>query len=208
MDSRKPVRVLIAEDEFLVSKEIARTIKDIGHKHIGTAIDGEQAVEMTMSLQPDVVIMDIEMPKMDGLKAAHKIQSQCPTPIVILTAHESRDLYDRASEAGVGVYLTKPPVAEELARAIILVIARHEDLMTARRLYAQLAMKTKELEKANEEIKVLRGIIPICMKCNKVRDENGHWHEFKKYVLDHSHTRFSHTLCTECFEKEMKKNMG
>ena len=205
METQKRIRALVVEDDFLVSQGVSRIIKEIGHDHIGTATDGEQAVEMTVALEPDVVIMDIEMPKMDGLEAARQIQARCPTPIVILTAHESRDLYDRASEAGVGVYLTKPTIPEELDRAITLVIARHEDLMTSRRLYEELVTKTKELEKALKEVKTLRGIIPICMKCHRIRNDDGYWHRVEVYLTEHTEAEFSHGLCTRCCEEEKKK---
>ena len=119
MDNQK-IKVLVAEDEFLVSEEIARSVKNIGYNLVGVASDGEQAVQLTCNLKPDVILMDLKMPKMDGLEAAKMVREKCPTPIVVLTAHESMDLVSEASQMGVSAFLTKPPNQEEIERAITI----------------------------------------------------------------------------------------
>jgi AmiR/NasT family two-component response regulator len=156
--------------------------------------NGDDAVEKTCELHPDVVLMDIQMPEMDGLQASQRIQRRCPTPVVVLTAYESSDLFKRASETGVGAYLIKPPKSSEIERAIIIAMARHKDLMRLRHL-------NEELEKALSEIKILRGIIPICMGCKKIRDDTGYWNLVEEYISDHSEAEFSHVLCPECMKK-------
>ncbi|MFH2122276.1 MAG: response regulator [Pseudomonadota bacterium] len=201
MHDQRTIRVVMAEDDFLVGKEIERTLKIKGYEVIGRATSGTQAIEMVKALQPDLVVMDIKMPQMDGLEATERIQQQCPTPVVILTAHETPDFLETASMAGAGAYLIKPPNPDELERAISIAMARHQDLMTMRRLLATIEVKNKELEKAMEEIKVLRGIIPICSFCKKIRDDEGVWEQLEKYISDHSEALFSHGVCPECCEK-------
>ena len=99
------IKVLIAEDDFLIAEEITRIIKNSGYQHVGTASNGEKAVELSTSLKPDVIIMDIKMPKMNGLEAARKIANEnSQVAIIILTAHESHDLIEEASESGVAAY--------------------------------------------------------------------------------------------------------
>jgi AmiR/NasT family two-component response regulator len=140
---------------------------------------------------------------MDGLEAARRIQERCPTPVVVLTAHESEDLVQKAGEAGVAAYLTKPPRAPEIERAITIALARHEDLMALRRLNQELAARNAELERALAEVKTLRGIIPICMDCKKIRDDEGFWQRVDIYVQEHSHAEFSHSFCPQCAEQRM-----
>ena len=117
MPQQDSIRVLIAEDDFLLSTSIKRTLQNIGFEVVGTAGNGKQAVDMVIELEPDIVLMDIKMPDVDGIEATRIIQKQKPTPVVILSAHESNDLIQQATEAGVSAYLTKPPEQEEIERA-------------------------------------------------------------------------------------------
>jgi len=146
---KKELKILIAEDDFLVSEEIVRIIKQIGYIHAGTAPNGLKAVEMVKEIKPDLVLMDIKMPKLNGLEAAKIIQDIVPTPIVILTAHESQSLVENASENGVGAYLTKPPIAEEIERAVTIAFARQTDLINSRKLISLLEKKERELKELN-----------------------------------------------------------
>lgn len=194
MGAQHSVRIIIAEDDFLVGKEIRRALECLGHDIITEVSTGDDAVEKTCELHPDVVLMDIQMPGMDGLQASRCIQRRCPTPIVVLTAHESGDLYKWASDAGVGAYVVKPPRPSEMERAIIIALARHKDLMRLRHL-------NEKLEKALSEIKTLRGILPICAGCKKIRDDTGYWNIVEDYIRDHSEAEFSHAICPECMKK-------
>jgi AmiR/NasT family two-component response regulator len=185
---------LIADDDALVVEAIQETLENIGHVVVGKVADGHQAVEATQALRPDLVLMDIKMPKMDGLTAARKIQNCCPTPVVLLTAFESQDLVEVATEAGVGAYLIKPPQAREMRRAIAIAIARFADLVELRRLNA-------ELQDALAQVKLLSGLLPICASCKKIRDDDGNWHQIEAYIRDHSEAKFSHGLCQACAQE-------
>lgn len=112
--AKDKIRVLVAEDDFLIGHEIMRILEQSGYQRAGIAPNGEKAVEMVRELRPDVVLMDIKMPRMDGLTASIEIQKLCPTPVVILTAQESTDFVAEASRAGVSAYLTKPPAPKKL----------------------------------------------------------------------------------------------
>lgn len=201
MDTKKTIRVLIAEDDFLVSKEIGRIVKSIGYEQVGTANNGEEAVRQTCLLQPDVVLMDIKMPQLSGLEAVSRIQDSCPTPVVILTAHESEELVNAAGQKGAGAYVTKPPGTEEIKRAVTIAMARHADLMQLRDLNKKLYEKNLALEDALAEIKTLRGILPICSHCKQIRDDQGYWHKIESYIQSHSEAAFSHGVCPDCIEK-------
>jgi len=194
----KSIKILVVEDEYLVSEDIIRGLKAHGYVDIIEASDGEEAFEKTCALQPDVVLMDIMIPMLDGIEAARKIQDCCPTPIVIITAYESPDLLEKAVGAGVSAFLTKPPQQDEIERAIVIALARHADLMEVRRL-------NMELEKSLSEIKTLRGIIPICSYCKKIRDDKGLWEKLEAYLHSHSEAEFSHGVCPECYKKIMEE---
>jgi len=139
MNTHKAVRVLIVEDNALFSKSIQRMLEDIGYTVAGTAADGLDGIHMAQSLRPDVILMDVGMPKMDGIQATQHIQTHCPTPVVILTAYEPPDLLEQASAAGVGAYLVKPPKPSEIERAITIAMARFADMLELRKSKQQVA---------------------------------------------------------------------
>jgi two-component system, response regulator PdtaR len=198
MKRNSEINVLIAEDEYLISEEIERSVKKIGCKVIGKASNGEEAVKMVLEKKPDIVLMDIHMPKLNGIEATLLIQEKCPTPVVILSAHESTDMLDIAKNSGISAYLTKPAKPAEIDRAIVVAVARHEDLMELRKITEELKKKNIELEDALKEIKTLRGIIPICSNCKKIRDDRGSWHQMEKYISKYSEAVFSHGICDKC----------
>lgn len=191
MKLKETIRVLVAEDNPVDSEIIKHSLHKIGFEMVGLAVTGVEVVDMTVSLRPDVVLMDIEMPELDGLDATRQIQTRQPTPVVFLTAHEGEDFIEKASEVGASAYLSKPPMAKDLERAIIMALARHDDLMECWRL-------NRELEKALKEIKTLQCILPICSSCKKIRDDKGYWSQLDAYLRQHSDVGFTHSLCPEC----------
>jgi AmiR/NasT family two-component response regulator len=194
MKTNREVRVLIAEDDAMVARLTQTELESIGLKVVGTAADGPQAVAMANALKPDVVLMDITMPELDGIEAAAAIQVGCPTPVVILTAHNAPELVARATAAGVGAFVIKPPRADELERAITIAVARHADLM-------ELGQLNLELQQALAEVKTLTGLLPICSGCKKIRDDQGYWKQVEVYIMQHTEAKFTHGLCPECLDK-------
>jgi AmiR/NasT family two-component response regulator len=196
--NEKPLQILIVEDDFLVRTEIKRTLKQSGHHVLGEASNGKIAVEKTIELSPDVILMDIEMNVMNGIDAAGIIQSQKPTPIIFLTAHESADIVEMATKAGASAYLTKPPNRNEIDRSLMIALARHTDIMELRKLNTKLEKQRADLELALAEIKTLQGIIPICSYCKKVRDDKGYWDDVDNYIRTHTDAQVSHGICPDC----------
>jgi AmiR/NasT family two-component response regulator len=194
MITQQPLKILIAEDQEFMNKMIQYQMEEIGHTVIGQAMNGRQAVELVEVLQPDVVLMDIEMPEMDGLEAAQLIEEKHPCPIVLLTSHDNPEMVRRASQLGVGAYLMKPPSAEDIERAMIMAVARFADLTELRRL-------NNELQKALDNVKVLTGLLPICANCKKIRDDKGYWEAVEGYFTKHSGVQFTHGICPDCTEK-------
>ena len=121
-------RVLIAEDEALIRLDLAEMLVEEGYDVVGEAGDGETAVRLALDLKPDLVILDIKMPIMDGLAAAERIAAERVAPVVILTAFSQRDLVERARAAGAMAYLVKPFQKSDLVPAIEIALSRYQEI--------------------------------------------------------------------------------
>ena len=126
------MRVLIAEDETIIRLDLRALLERSGLEVCAEARDGLEAVELARSEQPDVAILDVKMPRLDGIDAARRILEERPIPIVMLTAYEQAELVSRAVEAGVFGYLVKPFREQDLLPAIRAARARHEELAALR----------------------------------------------------------------------------
>ena len=142
-DVDKPRRVLIAEDEALIRLDLAEMLREEGYDVVGEAGDGQEAVELAEKLMPDLVIMDVKMPRRDGIDAATEIAGKRIAPIVVLTAFSQRDLVERARDAGAMAYLVKPFSITDLIPAIELALSRFGEIAA---LEAEVATLTDRLE--------------------------------------------------------------
>ncbi|MEU6646024.1 response regulator [Saccharomonospora sp. NPDC046836] len=136
-------RVLVAEDEALIRLDLVEMLREEGYEVVGEAGDGEEAIKLANDLKPDLVILDVKMPKLDGIEAASKITGDRVAPVVILTAFSQRDLVERARDAGTMAYLVKPFAKRDLVPAIELAISRFSELQA---LESEVAGLTDRLE--------------------------------------------------------------
>ena len=132
-------RVVIAEDEALIRMDLAEMLAEEGYDVVGQAADGEKAIELAESLRPDLVILDVKMPKLDGIAAAERIAEQRIAPVVILTAFSQRDLVERARDAGAMAYLVKPFTKDDLVPAIEMAVSRFSEIAVLEKEVADLA---------------------------------------------------------------------
>jgi response regulator NasT len=123
-----PRRVVVAEDESLIRMDIVETLRDKGFDVVGEAGDGNRAVELAFALKPDLMVMDIKMPDLDGLSAAEKI-AELKIPVVLLTAFSQQELVTRAAEVGAMAFLVKPFSPQDLLPAIEIALSRHAQLV-------------------------------------------------------------------------------
>ncbi|MDH3679837.1 MAG: response regulator [Acidimicrobiia bacterium] len=123
-----PTRVVLAEDEALIRLDLRESLVDLGYEVVGEAADGAEALTVVRETNPDVVILDVMMPGVDGLTAAREIMTDRLAAVVILTAYSQRDLVEQARDAGAMAYLVKPYQQEELVPAIELAVARFREL--------------------------------------------------------------------------------
>jgi two-component system, response regulator PdtaR len=126
--SAPPVTVLVAEDEALIRMDLVELLGECGYRVVGQASDGQAAVDLARELRPDVVFMDVAMPRRDGLSAAEEIIADGLAPVVMVTAFSQRETVQRAAAAGVLGYLVKPFGRADLAPAIEVAVARWEQM--------------------------------------------------------------------------------
>ena len=124
-----PRRVVVAEDESLIRLDIVEILRDNGFDVVGEAGDGETAVKLATELKPDLVVMDIRMPQLDGIEAAERLTKDHVAPVVLLTAFSQKDLVERASEAGALAYVVKPFTPADLLPAIEIALARYAQII-------------------------------------------------------------------------------
>lgn len=122
-------RVVVAEDESLIRLDLVEMLREEGYEVVGEAGDGAVAVKLANELKPDLVVLDVKMPVLDGISAAEQIREARLAPVLILTAFSQRDLVERATKAGAMAYVTKPFTKEDLVPAIEMAITRHEEIV-------------------------------------------------------------------------------
>lgn len=136
-------RVVIAEDEALIRMDLAEMLQEEGYDVVAEAGDGETAVKLAQEHRPDLVILDVKMPVLDGISAAERIAEERVAPVLILTAFSQRELVERAREAGAMAYLVKPFSKSDLVPAIEMAVSRYAEIIS---LEAEVADLTERFE--------------------------------------------------------------
>jgi AmiR/NasT family two-component response regulator len=158
---RPPLRVLVAEDEALIRMDLVEMLEEDGYSVVGQAGDGASAVRLATELRPDLVILDVKMPVLDGLSAAEQVVAARIAPVVILTAFSQRDLVERAREAGVMAYLVKPFQRKDLLPAIEMAVSRFSELVALEKEVGDLSGRLearKLVDRAKAVLQTERGM--------------------------------------------------
>jgi len=156
-------RILIAEDETLIRMDLSEMLKEAGYEVVGEATDGLEAIELAKQLKPDLAILDVKMPKLDGISAASEIISICPT--LMLTAFSQRELVERARDAGVMGYVVKPFTIADLIPAIEIAFSRFIEL-------SKLRVEISDLSERLETRKLLdraKGVLMQTLNLSEVQ---------------------------------------
>lgn len=151
-EAQQGQRVLLAEDEALIRLDLAEMLTEAGYEVVGQASNGEEAVSLAESLRPDLIIMDIKMPVMDGLTAAETIGEQRICPVIMLTAFSQKELVERARDAGVMAYIVKPFTVSDVTPAVEVALSRWAELKALESEVADLGERL-ETRKAVEKAK-------------------------------------------------------
>jgi sigma-B regulation protein RsbU (phosphoserine phosphatase) len=191
------MRILIAEDSSTARTILTAMLEKCGHEVLATC-DGLQAWgALRRPDAPRLAILDWMMPGMDGpdvCRRARSLRTERPCYLMLLTTRSDKADLVAGLEAGANDYVTKPPDLGEL-RARIEVGRRLVEAQD------QLADKVEQLRSALDHVKTLRGILPICAHCKKIRDDAGYWSQVETYVRNHSEAEFSHGICPSCVAK-------
>ncbi len=201
MDKR--YRILAVDDEYINTQVIKSLLRE--EYDVLTALNGEEAIDMVKRYIPDLILLDVMMPDISGFEVCKIIKADelyADIPIIFLTALDTHDGQLEGLELGAIDYLTKPI-------KLPLLKLRVRNHMALKEQRDQLVRQKEELEAALARVKQLEGIIPICMYCKKIRDDQQSWHQLESYISNHSEARFSHGMCPHCAEEQMKiiKNM-
>lgn len=163
MSEPAPRRVVVVEDEALIRMDVVEVLQENGFEVVGEGADGETAIELARSLRPDLVVMDITMPKMDGLTAAEIIGKERLAPVVMLTAFAQPEFVARAVEAGAIAYVVKPFTPERLLPQIEVALSRHQELLAVEAEVSD-ALERLETRKVLERAK---GLLQLKMKLSE-----------------------------------------
>jgi response regulator NasT len=160
-------RVLICEDEGLTALRLQATLKNLGYEVVGEARDGEEAVAAAARLQPDAILMDVRMPRLDGISATERIMSARPTAIVMITAYSERELVERALQAGASGYLVKPVSDDQIEPALRIALSRFGEL-------SELQHEVHDLKEALEARKVVERAKGILMRRFEIAEDEAY----------------------------------
>jgi response regulator NasT len=155
LSEKTSVRILVAEDEALISMDLVEMLQEAGYEVVAQATNGEEAIALALEHQPDLAILDVKMPILDGISAAEKIIATAP--VLMLTAFSQRELIDRARDAGVMAYVVKPFTIGDLVPAIEIAISRHTQMQS-------LAAEVADLHERLETRKIIDRAKGILMK--------------------------------------------
>jgi len=154
-------RVVIAEDEALIRLDLAEMLQEEGYDVVGQAGDGEKAVELAREQRPDLVVLDVKMPKLDGISAAERIAEQRIAPVVILTAFGQRELVERARDAGAMAYLVKPFNKSDLVPAIEMAVSRFAEIQLLESEVADLSERLETRKAVDRAKSVLQAQLEL-----------------------------------------------
>jgi sigma-B regulation protein RsbU (phosphoserine phosphatase) len=190
------MKILIAEDDEISKKMLQTILIREGHAVVAVE-DGVKALEAIQKSTPDILITDWMMPQLDGLELCRRVRAlHLPSYlyIILLTALTEKEKITEGLNAGADDYVTKPYDRTEL-------LARVNSGERILQLERSLRQKNVELTETLAQVKQLKGLLPICMYCKKIRKDENYWQQIEQYLVENSEADFSHSICPECMEE-------
>lgn len=205
------MRILIVDDTRDNQVLLRAFLVSAGYRDIVAANSATEAFRVLGFEEPvqeaidiELILMDIMMPGVSGIEACRRIKAAehlQDVPIIMITAKTEPQDLEQAFSAGAMDYMTKPVKKVELLARVRSALALKQAMDARKAREEELARKNHELEQTLKEIKVLRGLIPICAACKKIRDDQGYWQQLETYIGQRSEAQFSHGICVECVKK-------
>ena len=174
-ENKKSLRIVIADNESLIRLDIREMLEDAGHEVVGEAVNGRRAVELTRQHRPDLVLMDIKMPEMDGITTAGKIYADKIAPVILLTAFSQPDIVDKAKDSGVLGYLVKPVQESQLFPAIEIALSRWQEMQG-------LEDELEKLKESLETRKMVDRAKGIIMAAHKLGEQEA-YRRMQQYAM-------------------------
>jgi CheY-like chemotaxis protein len=202
--------ILIVDDSPEQQVLLRAMLGNAGHTDLLSANSAKSAfpmLDMDGHAPPsriDLILMDVLMPELDGVEACRQIRSRphlCDIPIIMVTAKNDHSNLQAAFAAGANDYITKPVSRVELLARAASALALKKEMDCRKAREQELCRSNEELQKALRDVKVLRGLIPICASCKKIRNDGGFWQQLEEYIGEHSEAEFSHGICQPCVKK-------
>ncbi len=188
-------RILIVEDEAITAQDIKNTLVKLGYEITGISATGEDAIHKAEANRPDIVLMDIVLQgKHSGTEVAERIKNNYDIPVVYLSAYADADTLGEAKKAEPFGYITKPFTETDIRVTVEMALFKAK-------MEAERRELTQALKEALSEIKTLRGLVPICAACKKIRDDEGFWQSVEKFIEDRTLAEFTHGMCPDCVHK-------
>ncbi|HTL62523.1 MAG TPA: response regulator [Nitrospira sp.] len=202
--------ILIVDDSPDQQALLRSILSKAGHADLLSA-DSAKAAERLLNLggdsatqKIDLILMDVLMPEQDGVETCRQIK-RCAhledVPVIMVTAKSDLTNLQQAFAAGAMDFISKPVNSIELLARVSSALLLKQEMDRRKNRELELRRSNEELQKALKEVKVLRGLIPICASCKKIRNDGGFWQQIEEYLGEHSEAEFSHGLCQPCIKK-------
>ena len=195
------MNILIIDDDLNTRKTLGKILKAKGFE-IEEAGTGSEAIAVCGAKFFNLALIDVRLPDTSGvavLKAVREINDD--TIAIMMTGYASLDSSIEAMNKGAFSYITKPVNMDQALIIIDKALEKQRLSLENKRLLKELARQIKELQDALAQIKTLRGLLPICMYCKKIRDDKQYWQQVEGYISQHSEAQFSHGICPDCYQK-------
>ncbi|MDJ0522084.1 MAG: response regulator [Planctomycetota bacterium] len=193
------MRILIADDQVIARRILEEAVGDLGHE-VTVVCDGREAWDQLTATRYDVVISDWVMPRIDGIELCRRIRGRKGEPftyVMLVSARNSTEDVVKGIMAGANDFMTKPIERAEL-RARLHAAQRAVDLERS------LASRLIDLERALEEVAQLRSLLPICMYCKSIRNDQQAWDDIEEYLHRHANAECTHSICPDCYEQHVQ----